>query len=458
MKKASVCKGNKKAQAIKQFNMKLSQGDNKNKPQCVSDSECMVESQAEYIENLQQQIFVLENEVAYLRTYLQESSKQHPSMVAEGERMVKKLADSHNEIKNMKIEIKRKQTTIDLLRSEKDRTQKIVEDLEERFRKEKCKILEDVISLQKERDSLHESNIKIETSLQEINQEHQALQEDYDNLEVKIQQNERERLHDKEILQELMETKEKLQKDLFEAKMIIEAKSSIESDGALKELKTKIEELYEEIETLKRSRDHEHLLRERLSQDNLELIKRHSNIESELAEAKAQLREEQGKLASLEQVHLNTILETSEAKSKEQCLKEEVEHLNQFLKEEKDHSYSLAHQLADEKRFKCREEEKIFHLQQRFDQREENMKLLKTENIVLSRDNIYLKDEVLHFKQQLQAKDQEVLNLKHKVQEMQISVEEFIQSSQAATRLAGERWKQLGQLAQSIQALTCIED
>ncbi|CAL1266088.1 unnamed protein product [Larinioides sclopetarius] len=365
----------------------------------------MVESQAEYIENLQQQIFVLENEVAYLRTYLQESSKQHPSMVAEGERMVKKLADSHNEIKNMKIEIKRKQTTIDLLRSEKDRTQKIVEDLEERFRKEKCKILEDVISLQKERDSLHESNIKIETSLQEINQEHQALQEDYDNLEVKIQQNERERLHDKEILQELMETKEKLQKDLFEAKMIIEAKSSIESDGALKELKTKIEELYEEIETLKRSRDHEHLLRERLSQDNLELIKRHSNIESELAEAKAQLRE-----------------------------------------------------LADEKRFKCREEEKIFHLQQRFDQREENMKLLKTENIVLSRDNIYLKDEVLHFKQQLQAKDQEVLNLKHKVQEMQISVEEFIQSSQAATRLAGERWKQLGQLAQSIQALTCIED
>ncbi|GBM35493.1 hypothetical protein AVEN_257191-1 [Araneus ventricosus] len=70
MKKASVCKGNKKTQAIKQFNMKLSQGDDKNKPHCVSDSDCMVESQAEYIENLQQQIFVLENEVAYLYPFI----------------------------------------------------------------------------------------------------------------------------------------------------------------------------------------------------------------------------------------------------------------------------------------------------------------------------------------------------------------------------------------------------
>lgn len=36
----------------------------------MSDTDCMVESQAEYIENLQQQIFVLENEVAYLYPFL----------------------------------------------------------------------------------------------------------------------------------------------------------------------------------------------------------------------------------------------------------------------------------------------------------------------------------------------------------------------------------------------------
>ncbi|GIY78182.1 uncharacterized protein CDAR_226481 [Caerostris darwini] len=379
-------------------------------------------------------------------------------MVAEGERMVKKLADCHNEIKNMKIDIKRKQTTIDLLRSEKDRIQRNLEESEEKCRREKCKILEEIVVLQKDRDALHESNVKIETSLQEVNHEHRTLQEDFDNLEVKVQQIERERLQDKEIIQEFMESKEKLQKNLFEAKMTIEAKSSIESDEAVKELKGKLEQLYEEIETLKRSRDHEHLLRERLSQDNLELIKRHSDVESELAEVRAQLREEQSKLASLEQVHLNTIIEASEAKSRDESFKEEIEHLNQLLKEEREHSYSVALQLSDEKRLKSREEETNFHLQQRFDQREENLKVLKNENIVLSRDNTYLKDEIIHVKQQLQGKDQEVLNLKRKVQEMQISVEEFIQNSQAATRLAGERWKQLGQLAQSIQALSCMED
>ncbi|GFY79083.1 uncharacterized protein TNIN_159991 [Trichonephila inaurata madagascariensis] len=438
MKKASVYKGNKKTQTSKQFNMKLDQGDDINKPHLLSDSDCVVESQAE--------------------TYLQESNKQHPSMVAEGERMVKKLADCHNEIKSMKIEIKRKQTTIDLLRSEKDRNQRNTDELGEKFRKEKCKLLEEILTLQKERDTLHEANVTNEASLQEITQEHRTLQEDFDSLEVKLQQTEREHQQDKEILQGLIESKEKLQKDLFEAKMVIEAKSSMENNESLKELKIKIEKLYEEIETLKRSRDHEHLLKERLSQDNLELIKRHSDIESELAEAKALLREEESKLASLEQVHLNTILEASEAKSKDQSLKEEIEHLNRLLKEEKEYSYTLSQQLSDEKRFKTREEEKMLHLQERFNQKEESMKMLKNENIILSRDNTYFKDEVLNVKQQLQTKDQEVLNLKHKVQEMQISVEEFIQSSQAATRLAGERWKQLGQLAQSIQALTCMDD
>ncbi|GFQ97323.1 uncharacterized protein TNCT_509181 [Trichonephila clavata] len=70
MKKASVYKGNKKTQTSKQFNMKLDQGDDINKPHLLSDSDCVVESQAEYIENLQQQIFVLENEVAYLYPFI----------------------------------------------------------------------------------------------------------------------------------------------------------------------------------------------------------------------------------------------------------------------------------------------------------------------------------------------------------------------------------------------------
>ncbi|GIY78184.1 uncharacterized protein CDAR_226491 [Caerostris darwini] len=66
MKKAPISKDTKKTQGVKQFNMRLNHGDEKNKPHCRTDPDCMVESQAEYIENLQQQIFVLENEIAYL--------------------------------------------------------------------------------------------------------------------------------------------------------------------------------------------------------------------------------------------------------------------------------------------------------------------------------------------------------------------------------------------------------
>ncbi|GFT67566.1 uncharacterized protein NPIL_137311 [Nephila pilipes] len=70
MKKASVCKSTKKTRTSKQCNMRLDQGDDKNKSHLLTESDCVVESQAEYIENLQQQIFVLENEVAYLYPFL----------------------------------------------------------------------------------------------------------------------------------------------------------------------------------------------------------------------------------------------------------------------------------------------------------------------------------------------------------------------------------------------------
>ncbi|KAG8181722.1 hypothetical protein JTE90_028261 [Oedothorax gibbosus] len=438
MKKASVAKNSKKLQSVKKLNMKLHPEDQeKNKSSGYSDAECMLESQ---------------------RLQLQESSKHQPSMVAEGERMIKKISDLHSENKNLKIEVKRKQTTVDLLRSERDRVQRSVEELEEKFREEKCKILEDLITLQKDRDFLQDANVKAEALLEEGKQQFRTLQEDFDNLQVKLQQIERERLHDKEIIDSLLECKEKFQKDLLEARMTIEAKSALSNDEATKEFQSKIEQLYEEIETLKRTRDHEHLLRERLSQDNLDLIKRHSELEAEMAANKAHLREEQSRLSALEQVHLNTILESSEAKSRDMSLKEEIEGLKNLLKNEQERTYNLSHQVSDEQRFKSREEEKFNNLQQRFDQREENMKVLKNENIALSRDNTYLKDQVIHVKQQIQAKDSEVVNLKHKVQEMQISVEEFIQTNQAATRLAGERRKQLSQLAQNMQALACIDD
>lgn len=49
--------------------------------------------------------------------------------------------------------------------------------------------------------------------------------------------------------------------------------------------------------------------------------------------------------ASLEKVHLATVLEASEAKTRDKSLKDEISHLNNLLKEECERSYSLALQV-----------------------------------------------------------------------------------------------------------------
>lgn len=439
----------------KQLNVKQSQdAKRKNSSMYLVDTDQIVESQAEYIDNLQQQIFLLDSEIGYLKTHLIECNKHHPSMVAEGEKMVKKLAEHQKEIQYTKIELKKKQTTIDLLCSEKDRVSRYSEELEEKVCQEKGALLEELVARRKEFDVLAENQSKSERLLQEQKQKERSLQEDMDNLRIEMEQIKREWARDKDLINGLKESKEKLQAELFEVKAINESKDAQKREEAIKELKSKIEEAEEQMEMIQQTSEHERLLRTRLSEDNAQLIKRHAQLEAELAEIKATLREEQSLRASLEQVHLSTVLETAEAKSRDASLKEEIERLGTVYKEENQHSLKLALQLSEEQRFKMREEEKCVHLQERFEQLEQRMASREKENTQLARDNTYQKDQISHLKQQLQSRDQEVYCLKQKVQEMQVSVEEFIQSNHAASRIAGERWKQLQQLAQGIQALT----
>ncbi|KFM71579.1 hypothetical protein X975_02585, partial [Stegodyphus mimosarum] len=108
-------------------------------------------------------------------------------MIAEGEKMVKKLADCHKEIKNLKIELKRKQTSIDLMRSERDRIQRYTEELEEKFRKEKCSLLEDIITIRKERDVEQDRNLETEKLMKELQQNKRNLQEDLDSIRVEME-------------------------------------------------------------------------------------------------------------------------------------------------------------------------------------------------------------------------------------------------------------------------------
>lgn len=52
--------------------------------------------------------------------------------------------------------------------------------------------------------------------------------------------------------------------------------------------------------------------------------------------------QEECRRASLEQLHLTTVVEASEAKNRDEMLKNEIAQLKEKLKEETEHSYNLA--------------------------------------------------------------------------------------------------------------------
>lgn len=423
-------------------------------PQGPADT--VVASQAQYIDNLQQQIYFLENEIGYLRTHVEETNKMHPSMMVETEKMVKKLGEAQKEIQNLKVDLKRKQTTMDLLKSEKERMLRKTEEADVIRNSQKNACLEEIVELRKERDEYLDRNLDLERSLQESRQMENKLVEEIDRHRVQIEELKRTVAFEQETIERLKDTITDLNKKLFESQLKLEAKESTEKgdQDKLKDLRREIQELHENLKIADQTAGHERILRSRLSEDNSELIKRHADLEGELAEVKTLLREEKAQRSSLETIHLKLVVDASETKSQNVQLKAQANELEENLKTEIERSHELAMQLSDEQRFKSREEHRVLHLERRLEQREERVKAREQENSLLQRDNAFMKDQIQMMEQQIAERDKEVLSLKHKVQEMQLSVEEFVQSSRTANKLEGQRWKQLTQLAQGIQTLS----
>lgn len=419
-------------------------------------AETVVASQAEYIDNLQQQIYFLENEIGYLRTHMEESNKLHPSMMVETEKMVKKLGEAQKEIQNLRVDLKRKQTTMDVIKSQKERILRKMEETEAIRTSQKNACLEEMVELRKERDDYLDRNLELERMLQESKQMENRLLEEIDKFRVQVEELKRTVAFEQETIVRLKENITDLNKKLFESELKLEARQSSEKGDVdkLKDLRREIQELHENLKIADQTAGHERILRSRLSEDNAELIKRHADLEGELAEVKTLLREEKSQRSSLETIHLKLVVDASETKSHNVQLKAQVNELEESLRIEIERSHELAMQLSDEQRFKSREEHRVLHLERRLEQREERLRIREQDNSVLQRDNAFMKDQVQMMEQQISERDKEVDTLKQKVQEMQLSVDEFIQNSRTANKLEGQRWKQLTQLAQGIQTLS----
>lgn len=58
----------------------------------------------------------------------------------------------------------------------------------EKYRKEKCRLLEEIITARKERDIEVEKNTEVESLLQNLRQNERNLVEDVDNLRITVEQ------------------------------------------------------------------------------------------------------------------------------------------------------------------------------------------------------------------------------------------------------------------------------
>lgn len=115
-------------------------------------SSSLKDVEAEYVKNLQQQIYFLELETTYLRDQAKKATDIQPRLVKEADQMMSQLKESHSQIGEFKVEVSRKDASISMLTNEKNRLNQELRANETSFEVDRGLLREEIIQLKKMKD------------------------------------------------------------------------------------------------------------------------------------------------------------------------------------------------------------------------------------------------------------------------------------------------------------------
>lgn len=417
--------------------------------------------EAEYIKNLQQQIYFLELESNYLRDQAKKATDMHPRMTEEAERMLTKLRTMQLEVDSLQMELKKKDTVIAVCNTEKDRTFERLKDEEAARTRDKRNLMDEIFELKKQKDvmdrELGQKDSQLFDAKTELDKSATALK----NAEIKIQSirsqlDQRSEQHN--LTQITLDEKRSellsVQTQLRELEDKYYNNTLQIQDKVANDLKEEIRQLRQKLKETEMSAEHEKYMKTKLTEDNANLVRENSVLNQQVVDFQIEVERERGVRETTESRHTQSHTELLQLRDKEKDIRFEVSHLQEQLRKEQEKSRHYLENLTRTESTSTSQDLQMKTLKSRVSELESFQQSVEKECDQLRKDKLLLIDHVSEIQRKLEGKDQEILFLRSQVQTFEGKLRDTERMTMMESSLQNQKWEEFEKLAEGMRSLS----
>ncbi|XP_021377507.1 ELKS/Rab6-interacting/CAST family member 1-like isoform X2 [Mizuhopecten yessoensis] len=417
--------------------------------------------EAEYIKNLQQQIYFLELESNYLREQARKATEMHPHMTAEAERMLVKLRAMQSEMDNAQLECKSKDSSIAQSICERERLAERIRDEEVNHQRNKRQLMDEIIALKKTRDALEHDMSNKDAQVSEARRELDMSATAIRNAELKIstlktQLDQRTEQHKMtqialdEKRSECLSTETQLRE--IEEKYYnntVQIQDKLSND-----LREEIRLLRQKLKETEMNADHDRYLKSKMSEDSTNLARENALLEQKLQELESRFIREKEIRESQETRHGSHVSELVQLRDKEKEARFELQHTQDLLRKEQERNRLYSEKLVKQEAVATSLDLSVNTSRSRITELESYQSGVEHENAQLRKDKTLLVDHVSDLQRKLETKDRDINTLRSQMHLMESKVQELQHLKQMESSVHTQKWEEFEKLAESMRNLS----
>ncbi|OCT76926.1 protein CROWDED NUCLEI 3 [Xenopus laevis] len=416
--------------------------------------------EAEYIKNLQKQVYLLDLETSFLRDQAKKATSIQPKLTSEAENMITQMKELQSQINNMEVELSIKETRINSVKREKESLHNNLQTFSAANLREKMVLLEDVTQLKKLAEVYTQDIAHKEEDLQKI-------QLDLQKTSISVKEKERDVLHLQATLQEQVKQHENVEEKLaekrteclrmqsllhqLEEKYLTTAQSVQNRIGS--ELCKEAEKLRYQLKEKQMSADEDKYLRTKMAEDCSRLTKENGHLHSQVVEATKQLEKERQLRDEQNLNRTKRISELTSGKEKERQLELTLSHWKRLVQEERERVFSAREQMLREQKGRKSVELSGSSLKSQLADLEKRRSSLQLENSQLRVDKTHLVEHISQLHKQIADRDNEIRRMQGHVDSLCYDMNSLQLRRDVKESSQKEAWKQLSNITQSVHQL-----
>ncbi|XP_061479737.1 FK506-binding protein 15-like isoform X2 [Rhineura floridana] len=415
--------------------------------------------ESEYIKNLQQHIYFLELEANFLREQAKKATNLQPLIASETEHMLQKLQELQSHSDGFQLELKRKESGLNILKRERDQLRNQINVAEEHNSKEKQVLVEEIIALKRKKEEndrqISVKEVEILHAKQELEQQQMNLSNTQQSilvLQAKVKQRSEQQkaleLQLSEKRQELL----KVQSAMNEMEDKIFKKTVAMQEQITHDLRNEISFLHQQICERELLAEQDCFLRSKMVDDYAALTKENATLRSRLLELIKQTNIERA-LEESYTSHSDSIAQFLMLKDREDHLQREIMRHQELLKQENSTFQDLEDKITILKKGSTSFNLRIATMSSQVAEVRALIDKEKQDNLELKRDKALLVDLATNLQKQVNSFIHSLLQTSNKMLQLDEAISALKTRHALHQSLESEKWDEISKMANSMKKL-----